>query len=77
MKDFAYTNKVWLKNPTALKKLLRRLGYRLLGRVGEEDDYLVQRYGEKRAVFHLFHISWGDVDQVEKYKLFRFAPFDV
>ena len=79
MRDFVeYTNKRWLEKPISLPKLLQQLKFRLIGEVKsktKECDYLVQRYGEKRPIFHLFHISVGNFGEIQKYKLLRIDVF--
>lgn len=65
-----YVSKRWIA-PVPLAALLRRLHYKVVGALGE-DDYIVKRYGQEESLpFYLFHISWGDRNGVAKYKLFR------
>ena len=73
-KEVTYTSKRWTGKQLPVGELIRSLGYRLIGEV-DEDNFVIQRRGESRPIFHLFHISWGDKDAVEKYKLFRINVF--
>jgi len=75
-KQVAYTSKRWLGKSQPIGELIRNLGYRLVGEINE-DNYIVQRRGDHRPIFHLLHISWGDKDAVEKYKLFRINVFEL
>ena len=73
-KQVTYSSKRWLGKQQPVGELIRNLGYRLVGEI-DQDNYVIQRRGETRPIFHLFHISWGDKDAVEKYKLFRVNIF--
>jgi hypothetical protein len=73
-KQVIYANKRWLKNPISIEKLISRLGYKKIGELND-DDFLVQRRGERRQIFHFLHISWGNRKGVKKYKLFRINVF--
>jgi len=67
-----YINKRWI-NPKPLDELLAKLRYRVVGKL-DEDNYIVRRnkpVPDCLARFYVFHISWGDVANVKKYKLFR------
>jgi hypothetical protein len=69
-----YSSKRWLGKGEPVGELVRRLGYALIGEL-DSDDFVIKRRGETRPIFYLFHISWGDRDSVEKYKLFRIDIF--
>jgi hypothetical protein len=67
-----YVNKRWV-TPQPAVILIRKLGYRLVGQL-DNDNFIVQRRGERRHAptrFHVLHISWDTSFLVEKYKLFR------
>ena len=70
-----YTSKRWLETPVAVEELIRKLGFRLIGEL-DPDNYVVKRRGDTSNSFNVLHISWGDNESVEKYKLFKVNVFE-
>ena len=71
-----YTSKSWTAEPVMLKKLVHRLGFRFIGEI-TPDDFIVKRRGNTDSTFNVLHISMGDRDAIQKYKLFKVDVFGV
>lgn len=77
MSKITYSSKRWLEKPyPSIGELIRRLGYASIGQL-DSDDFIIRRRGETRPIFYMLHISWGDENAVQKYKLFRIDPFGI
>jgi len=64
-----YISKIWLQKPTALNEIAYILGLDEITLFSTEDIVGTIKYKDK-TILVLIHLSWGEIDRVQKIKVY-------